>query len=69
MQRIMIWELRHDEHLVRLVTPEVRRVLEVVIREPRVRAIAVGERSLEVGDDLGLGLSIWNEEALSCQSS
>jgi hypothetical protein len=41
--------LRQDEHLVRLGAPEVRRVIEVRIAEPGVHAIAVVERTFEVG--------------------
>src|SRR5271155_3876352 len=54
MQGIMISDLRQDEHLVRLVAPEVRRVIEVRIGEPGVHAIAVAERAFEVGNDLRL---------------
>src|SRR5215469_6501447 len=56
MQGVMISELRQNEHLVRLVTPEVRWVIEVIISEPGVRAIAVLEGGLEVSGDLGLCL-------------
>src|SRR5580658_3265333 len=44
MQGVMICYLRQNEHLVRLDAPEVRRVIEVRIAEPRVHAIAVVER-------------------------
>ena len=54
MQGVMTCKLRQDEHLVRIVAPEVRRVIEVRISEPGVRAIAVLECAFEVGDDLGL---------------
>src|SRR6202020_1614932 len=54
MQGVMISDLRQNEHLVRLEAPEVRRVIEVRIGEPRVHAIAIIERAFEVGDDLGL---------------
>src|SRR5579863_3654164 len=54
MQGVVICGLRQEEHLVRLDAKEVRRVIEVRIGEPRVRAIAVGERAFEVGHDLGL---------------
>ena len=54
MQGVMISDLRQNEHLVRLDTKEVRRVIEVRIGEPRVYAIAVIERAFEAGHDLGL---------------
>jgi hypothetical protein len=50
----MISDLRHDEHPVCLVAPEIRRVIEVSIREPGVRTITVLERVYEVGGDFGL---------------
>jgi hypothetical protein len=43
MQGIMISDLRQEEHLVRPVAKEVRRVIEVHIGEPGERAIAVVE--------------------------
>ena len=46
MQGVMISDLRQDEHLVRLGAEEVRRVIEVRIGEPGVRAIAVVEPRL-----------------------
>ena len=46
MQGVMTCKLRQDEHLVRIVAPEVRRVIEVRISEPGVRAIAVLECAL-----------------------
>src|SRR5271154_986511 len=54
MQGVMISDLRQNEHLVRLVAKEVRRVIEVRIGEPGVHAVAVIERAFEVGLDLGL---------------
>ena len=54
MRGVMISRLRQDEHLVRLESPEVRRVIEVSIGEPRVRDIAVAERAFEVGYDFCL---------------
>lgn len=54
VQRVMISELRQEEHLVRLDAKEVRRVVEVRIGEPGVHAIAVLERAFEVGHDLAL---------------
>src|SRR5580693_9821316 len=54
MQGVMISDLRQDEHLVRLGSKEVRRVIEVRIGEPGVHAIAVIERAFQVGHDLGL---------------
>ncbi len=54
MQGVMISDLRQEEHLVRLVAKEVRRIIEVRIGEAGVHAIAVGERAFEVGNDLGL---------------
>jgi hypothetical protein len=42
-------DLRQDEHLVRLVAPEIRRVIEVRIVEPGVHAIAVVERAFGDG--------------------
>ena len=46
MQGIVISGLRQDEHLVRLVAKEVRRVIQVSIGEPGVHAIAVIEQAL-----------------------
>src|SRR5580700_6058713 len=54
MQGIVISDLRQDEHLVRLDAEEVRRGVKVRIGEPRVHSVAVPERGLEVGRDLGL---------------
>jgi hypothetical protein len=45
MQGVMISDLRQNEHLVRLDAKEVRRVIEVRICEPGIRAIAVIERA------------------------
>ena len=54
MQGVMISDLRQNEHLVRVDAEEIRRVIEVRIGVPGVHAIAVIERALEVGRDLGL---------------
>ena len=54
MQGVMISDLRQEEHLVRLEAEEVRRIIEVRIGEPGVHAIAVVERTFEVGHELGL---------------
>ena len=51
MQGAMICDLRQDQRLVRLVAPEVCRVIGVRIGKPRVHAIAVGERAFDVGRD------------------
>src|SRR5271170_5915028 len=41
MQRVMICDLRQDEHLVRLDAPEVRRVIEVRIYTRRIEPFIV----------------------------
>ena len=59
MQGVMISDLRQNEHLVRLDSEEVCRVIEMRIGEPGVQAIAVIERAFEVGLDLGLLKPSW----------
>ena len=54
MQGVMISDLCQDEHLVRFGIEEVRRGIEVRIREPGVHAVAVIQRSFEESHDFGL---------------